>query len=402
MGNFSIGDFVCLKNHPYFDDNTFIKIASNANMTPPVMVIGETLDKNEYDSLTGKPIEKQLKCYYYSHKDGKFNNRWFKETQIRKLSKIDTYLNELNSIEDYEIDYLKKTHLDNLVCLKSVDFELNKKKVFIENSNGLKANKEQNHLDFLPPVMTIIDIVKNKDEKRFSTKDPKFIEKDCSKYMFKCSWYNSQTTSFSEDFLPSNILSLVINYSESLTTIKNLQKSDLFYVYPFDKEMELEDSSTKLKNSLIKVNELIFNHYYYNFEYFDLLLQKRITKPIHKINSVIQNTEDSKDCLNNKIVFGQSYPSYKKVFTGIDSSIFTENEYFLINYTDKVEKFTKRIIKIIGIYNYTDPEGQDYVFVIANCLLREGDIRHFNLDKISKAVIIRNGISLFESNNILK
>ncbi|SMP21316.1 hypothetical protein [Chryseobacterium profundimaris] len=398
MEDFSIGDFVCFKNHPYFENNTFIKIASNASITPPVMIVGETLDKKEYDSLTGKPIEKQLRCYYYSHKDGKFNNNWFKQSELKRLVKKDSYLDldRLESIEKYEIDYLKETYLHNLVCLKNVDFELNKKKVFFENSDGLRSNKEQNHLDFLPPVMTIIDIVKNKDEKRFSTKDSKFSEKDCSKYMFKCRWYNPQTISYSEDFLPSNILGLVVSHDQALTTIKNLKQKDVFYLYPFDKPLELEDSSVKLKNSLIKVNEIIFNHYYYNFEYFDLLFQKRIAKPIIKINSFIENTNTSKDCLSNEMVFGRSYPSYKRNYIHIDSNIFTNNEYFLINYTDKLKNSTKRIIKVIGIDTFTDTEGQDYTFVVANCLLREGRIRHFNIDKITKVVEIRNGTTFFE------
>ncbi|WP_312296581.1 hypothetical protein [Chryseobacterium sp.] len=130
MESFSTGDFVCLKNHPYFEDNSFIKIASNANMTPPIMVIGEILNKNEYNSLSDKAVGKQFKCYYYSHKEGKFHNTWFKEDQVKKLDSINTYLDleKLISIEDYEIDDLKKTYLNNLVCLKNVDFELNKKK----------------------------------------------------------------------------------------------------------------------------------------------------------------------------------------------------------------------------------------------------------------------------------
>ncbi|WP_426482255.1 hypothetical protein [Chryseobacterium sp. R2ACT005] len=400
MENFSIGDFICLKNHPYFEDNNFIKIASNANMTPPIMLIGEILNKNEYNSLTGKAVGKQFKCYYYSHKEGKFHNTWFKEDEIKKLDSINTYLNleKLISIEDYEIDYLKKTYLNNLVCLKNVDFELNKKKVFIENSNGLRANKEQNHLDFLPPVMTIIDIVKNKEEKRFSTKDPELLEKDCSKYLFKCRWYNPQTTNYSEEFLPSKILGLVTININSLTKLKDLKIKDIYYLYSLNKDEEIvfEDSSSKLKKSLLMVNEIVFNHYYYNFEYFDLLSQKRIVKPIYEINSIMQNVDNSEFCFNIEKVFGKSYPSYKKVFTGIDEKIFTPNEYFLINYTDKVDKVTKRVIKVIGIDHYTDSEGQDFIFVIANCTLRNGRIRHFNIDKISKVVEIKDGTKLFE------
>lgn len=55
-------------------------------MTPPVMVIGEILNKNEYDSLTGEAIKRQFKCYYYSHREGKFHSTWFKEDQLKSCS----------------------------------------------------------------------------------------------------------------------------------------------------------------------------------------------------------------------------------------------------------------------------------------------------------------------------
>src|SRR5690606_12894048 len=198
---YNLGDFVCFKNHPYFESNHSIKISANANFTPPIMVVMETLNKDEYDTTTGKKLETQVRCIYYSHKEGKYIDKWFKIDEIKELDKYEnTFLKFKNSdendiynieeIEKYDLDENKKKYTGRLVCLKNVDFELNKKKVFLDTTDGQRVNKENNHLDFLPPVMTIIDVTKNKEEKRFSSKNQDIKEKDCSKYLFKCKWYN--------------------------------------------------------------------------------------------------------------------------------------------------------------------------------------------------------------------
>ncbi|HEX7870253.1 MAG TPA: hypothetical protein VF455_09075, partial [Chryseobacterium sp.] len=257
MEDFSIGDFVSLKNHPYFVKNDSFKISANADMTPPVMIIAETLKKTQHDSVTGKIPETQVRCFYYSHKEGKYHDKWIKVGQLKKLTPISTHLNveEFMNIEIYDIEHLSK-YIGKLVCFKNVDFELTKKKVFIDSSDGHRTSKENNHLDFLPPVMTIIEIVKNKDEKKFSSFDGK-PEKEFSKYLFKCKWYNPQTTSFSEDLFPISILGLVKNQEKLINLINHFkEENDNFYLYTLEKEVKIkniskDESTIVIKRSLI-------------------------------------------------------------------------------------------------------------------------------------------------------
>lgn len=405
IDSFSIGDFVSLKNHPYLYDNDFAKIAANADMTPPVMIISEILNKDEYNITNGKNLEKQFKCIYFSHKDGKYHENWLKENHVKKLSKIKTYLDSktLKNIDTYELNYLKEIYSGQQVCLTNVDFELNKKKVFIENSDGKKIHREKNHLDFLPPVMIIIDIIKNKEEKRYSNKTKNFLEKDCSKYLFKCKWYNNNSSSYSEDLFPSHILGLVKSQNDLIDTVSIPLKGSYSLILKLKKKIKLETSSSQLDSYIVKPIELVFKHYYYKLSYFDQF--KRENSSISLDDLVYEKNDylNSIYYIHNKLIFEEKYPRYGTTLKHITETIFNVNDYFLITYVDKLNRITKRIIKVSGkdvyseknIINEEDKE-KEYFFIIANCLLRNGCIRHFNLEQIKEAIKIPNGSKLFE------
>lgn len=399
MEDFSIGDFVCLKSHPYYDNNSLIKISANADMTPPIMVVSETIKKVQYDTSTGDPQEQQVRCYYYSHKEGKYNDKWIKIKQLKKLHPAKTYLNlgEFENINDFDLDYLKK-YIGKLVCLKNVDFELNKKKVFIDSSDGMRISKENNHLDFLPPAMTIIEIVKNKDEKKYSSIDGK-TEKECAKYLFKCKWYNPQTASYSEDLLPTNILGLIKNQEGQIIKINEFKENDSLCLFTLEKEIKIKNILDKnsyfiLKRTLIKINDLAFNHYYYTFEYFDYLSQKKAISRVSNLNLEDNNLIYEKDSiLKNKL------PTIiENKYVLIKSEDFITNQYYLITYIDKQNKLTHRCIKAINTINVQNIENENITdsIVEAYCLLRNGDVRHFNISRIISYHSIEDGIKLFE------
>lgn len=392
MNSFYIGDFVCLQNHPYLSKNHKIKIAANADMTPPIMIVGEILNKDEYNTSTGKQSEIQLRCYYYSTKEGKYIDKWIKAEQLKKLDASETHLNidEFDKIDDFDLEYLKKSYLNKMACLKSVDFELNKKNIFIDNSDGIRTNKENNHLEFLPPVMTIIDIVKNKEEKKFSSTKSDSIEKDLSKYFFKCKWYNSKTSSYSEELIPSKVLGFVVNQTEVIEEIMVGINENNFLMTSLKGKyvLELEDSFDKVINNIIRPIEIIFNHYYYKINAFDYAKQK-----------ISSYTTDnlSLDFIEKPTIFASTYPRYKTTFHPITENIFHEQEYYFIKYKDKFNKITNRIIKVLYKEPYTDTESnEDSFFIVANCLLRNGYIRHFKLGQILESTEIINGVKMFE------
>ena len=399
MSTFYIGDFVCLQNHPYFDDNQKIKIAANADMTPPVMMVGEILDKNECNPLNGKQSALQIRCYYYSTKDGKYVDKWFNSEQVKKLEAGLTYLDNvvLSSIDDFDLEYIKKSFLNKLVCLKSVDFELNKKKIFIDSSDGIRTNKENNHLEFLPPVMTVIDIIKNKEEKKFSTTKPNFVEKNLSKYMFKCKWYNPKISSYSEEFLPSNLLGTLVDQQSIINAITSSIDQKQYLILKLKKSINLEGNTAEILTKIVEPHELIFNHYYYKLNATDLFKQKVVSISLDELYYENNENQYSIYFVAKSFVLGHTFPRFGTRFETISEKIFDENQYLLITYRDKNGKVTIRMIKVITTESYTDETDLEHNFVVANCLLRNGNIRHFKVNQITKVTKILNGVEIFEN-----
>lgn len=186
-----IGETVVLPQHPFSVD-TILKIGGNANYTSPILNVADVLIARGYDTETTKIIPKkkvsQALCYFYSNKLGTFEKHWFSFDELKniiessfdntneklvngKLSnetipEDDKFEREVVAIPVYEtnIDVLRDDYLHQTVILKSADLELSKQKFhwqqLLEDKD--KFNIE-NHHEFLSPMMTVIDIVENKN-----------------------------------------------------------------------------------------------------------------------------------------------------------------------------------------------------------------------------------------------
>ena len=194
MSYIKIGDIFSLKNHPYTTENTQIKISALAQMTPPLLVVTEILNSsNEYDTETGEKKSKQVKCIFYSHKTHKFETYWFNPDQLKAIKKkyeingdsinLHEKSGEVNTKDEIDLNNLgieapkneslfklKKHYLNRQVILKSCDYELGKQKSTFEEKENKSSQKISAHLDFLPPVLTVIDVKKNEDKIAYNPK----------------------------------------------------------------------------------------------------------------------------------------------------------------------------------------------------------------------------------------
>lgn len=167
--------------------------------------------------------------------------------------------------------------------------------------------------------------------------------------------------------------------------------------------IQLETTNTQINNYVIKPLELVFNHYYYKLSYFDLFKRENLSICLNELIYERKKHFNSIYSLHNKLIFGAQYPRYGTTLKLITEDIFEVNDYFLITYIDKLNRITKRIIRVLGKDSYSEgftineefPE-KEYFFIIANCLFREGNIRHFNLEQIKEAIKIPDGAKLFE------
>lgn len=412
-----------LKTHPYNEDIQNIKISGNPDYTSPILNYFE-VKKGKHDIETGEHLGDQLNCIFYDSKQGKFVKKLFNKKLVNSLtfdisknnllSEIEfekVYKNDNNPLNQKELEiFFKKNLFYKKVSLRSISIELKKSK--INNSSNSGKLIETNHLDFLPPVMQIIGY-------RFSDEKKKFCEETGElKLEIKCKWFNHYSKSFSEEFLPYQILILIndiISETETITGIDDIINSNGVIQYPLDEKETffLENTHTKILFDIVTPENIIYNHYYHEINGKGILFKN--DKRLSNISQI--------KLLNDNAFWGETYPCYnnnKKI--NIYDCPFTENTYKLIKYKDQFDRITERIIRISEILLYVNDKSnfqnaEDYketfseindegftilkskkwekiqtikkklladenatIMIKANCLLRKGKIRHFRLD----------------------
>ncbi|WP_431241291.1 hypothetical protein ACQ9BO_14415 [Flavobacterium sp. P21] len=177
-------------------------------------------------------------------------------------------LKKEHTSKNYE-DLIKEYHLNKKVILKSVDLELFKNKINRTTENGELV--ETNHLEFLPPLMTVIGF-------KFTDDKNKFCEKTGSPLIeLKCKWYNSHTKSFSENFLPIETLYQVndtqdiIFKTDLLSDIVNSIEENFFFNLPAIKSFKLEGQDIMITHTLGRSEAVLYKHYFYQMNYFDYI-----------------------------------------------------------------------------------------------------------------------------------
>lgn len=455
MSEFKQGELIVFKTHPYINKLTNIKITGYSDYSSPVLVVKEIKEKS-FDKETGIDIGQQLNCIYYNSKEGKFTDKWINSNLVNKIffsiidqkflfefnfkSQLEEKKKELTS-KNYE-NLIKQSYINRKVVLKSVDIELNKVKVNRTKENG--ELMETNHLEFLPPVMTIIGF-------KFSDEKNKFSEKSGLPLIdLKCKWYNSNSKSFSELYLPSETLYEVKNTQDLFPEkdllsdiVESVEKNSFFNlpILTSTNSFILDGSTTKISRTLGHSKAILFKHYFYQMNYFDYITQKKSSITVND-NFRIKTETD---------IFGRKFPDYNS--QGFKLKIFDckfiPSNYYYIRYKDTYNNITRRIIKIIDLfiyikdfkefkdlyknlnswitgenhefvnYNYSDNgsifihlsgetipdntlpktifEDQNVEIILkTNCLLREGKIRNFKINSILEIQEIINGQEIFE------
>ncbi|URC12471.1 hypothetical protein [Flavobacterium sp. B183] len=387
--NIKIGNLVSIKNHPYGLGSENVKISAIASMTPPIMVVSEMMNSvKEFDSETGEEKPKQVKCIFYSHKSHKFESYWFNVNHLKLIEELilDDLREERNDINkrgefntssevnlsSVGIQYpkstilneLKRSFLNRQVVLKSCDHELGKVKTTFSKVDNKSSQKNNSHLDFLPPVLTVIDVLLNDEKVSYNTKSGN-QRKIVSYFLLKCKWYNPLSGHFSEGFLPIDTVKLV-PIAKSLKFVSEIISAKSFIRQNFSGHIVLE-SGIIIEHTYIQPIELIFNHYYYKVKYYDFFKNKFSEIDLLEI-SLNEEIVELSDFIVEKI------PEYKvqlQDFSSIKDYVFNIDTYYRITYKDLQDKITRRVI-------YVKEFIKDKV-IIADCLLRDGEERHFRL-----------------------
>ena len=377
MTSFKIGSLCSIENHPYTINTANIKISALAQMTPPIMVVTEILNPDDkFDSDSGDKKNKQLKCIFYSHKTSKYENSWFDINQLKLIYQREIQPeNEDNVIKtgikylkNFSIQQIKDEFLIKQVLLKSCDLELGKKKTTFEQDDFKTRSKINAHLDFLPPVMTVIDVKLNEEKIKYDAKDGT-QKRIASNFLLKCKWFNPNSSIFSEDFLPIESVDIVKLDIANIEMINNCINENKLFEFSYDTPIKLESGLT-LNHTFIKPIEITFNHYKYKLKYFDFFIGLYSEMDVENI--IIKNIKNHEDIILNKI---PRYDKSQSDFISTDDFTFNINEFYRITYKDVQSRITKRVIHITDFV-----KGK---VIIADCLLRKGEIRHFKTGKES-------------------
>lgn len=454
MNELKRGNLIVFKTHPFIKEHTNIKISAFPEYTSPILIIKEVKDTT-FEKETGRDTGQQLNCIYYNSKDGKFTEKWISSQLINQITfsiKDNKILNELdfkNELEslgkeqiskNYE-NLIRNSYLNKKVVLKSVDLELFKNKINRTKENGELL--ETNHLEFLPPVMTIIGF-KYSDEKH------KYCEKTGLPLIeLKCKWYNSNSKTFSESFFHYDILYTITDTQDLIIkddllndAVKSMEENT-FFIFPLEKPFILEGDLDQIKvtTTIGQSDSIIFKHYFYQMNYFDFISQKKSTITIDR----------PFETKNEIDVFGKRFPSYNNKYKfEISDCKFEIDNYYYIIYKDAFLNVTKRIVKIKDLFIHVKnlkkfkddykqldswkPEknvnfvnfkylsnGKIFInldgetipnntlpntvfkdenleiMLNTNCLLRRGKIRNFKLSQILEVREITNDQSVFEN-----
>ncbi len=223
--------------------------------------------------------------------------------------------------------------------------------------------------DFLPPVLTVIDVKYNEEKIGYNHKSGN-LKKITSVFLLKCKWYNSLSGNFSEEFIPIETVQK-IEKENHLEIISKLISNKSFFRNTFKDHIVLK-SGLVLNHSYIQPIELIFNHYKYKLKYFDFFKTKYSEIDLSEINLSGLNIGivELNDLITEKI------PEYKpnlEDFTNVEDFVFEKDKYYRITYKDLQDRITKRVIFV--------KEFLTKKVLIADCLLRDGEERHFRLKK---------------------
>ena len=388
MNKLNIGDLVSLKSHPYNIFNGTL-IGAFVNNTPPIMVISEVLNSNSYDTESeeidfdtkkAKKLPNQYLCYFYSSKTSTFEKHWFKENEIERINSDtdETNKEEIKKTED-KVSLLNK-YKDNLVVLKSADLELSKKKTTWSRTKEEDINKTQAFLEFLPPVMTVLDVVENKNfnKDRVNPKNGEIKRESC-KFLLKCKWFNPIKQTFSEEIIPYKILQLVEFNSNKIESIENgINTKNVFQLIEKDLNISLENSRYSFNKYIIELKEVVIQNHTIKIFYKNLINNKIESKIIENLE-IIDSEKEFKQFVDSE------FPNYSNSEYNNPLKLeWQKDKFYKIDYLDKKGKFTTRIITNCKVEEFeTEDDEKDVKFVIANCLLRDGKIRHFRLSNIT-------------------
>jgi len=361
-----IGSIVSTKAHPFRQSSLDVFIASYNHFTPPLMIVAEKKYGTKYNMTSGEQEDNDsYKCFYYSTLSGTIEENWFKKKELNVISEGEpSFFEESKNIS---LEKLKAKFFGRMAILSTVDLELGKQKTWLDSDSEKEKSKVNNLLDFLPPLGTIIDFKLSDDYQKYNEKEGKISHRK-SKIMVKLRWLNNITAKYSEDYFPMVALKLI---DKETLDLKNYNPK-LYYL--LEEKLQLEGNG---RGSILRVpvrfQRVVWIHYYYKYFFTNLF----------NLNTIESDSIKHTEPLDLSAVLEVSSYSWDAlVYFSMERNVDVKDKWYEIEYSDKNERYTKRIIKVIELTEELQEDKTTKRILQANCLLRNGKIRHFRVSRI--------------------
>ena len=365
-----LGDIVSLKSHAYLNNITNIIFSGEPSLVPPLMVVTEKITVRSVDKENIQDDETyDYVCRYFSSKLHTFETITVKSIHLKLI---------IAGQKDNSVS-IEEVFPGAMVTLKSMDYELSKKKssfTFEDTSlnHGTDNTTISALLTNLCPTLHVISV------KEHVTKHPTHNkEKEIRlvpSWDVKCFWYNNFKEKFSEEIFPLEALKIVVPIDEELINkiMEVISKSSVFGI-------------TTLDNFFLVKPRLITNRSgYYFLRGYDYVLNRitetKIAYPniFTEINKPVLNKVPSFDLKNDPKAASQPVV-INEIKTAVLNAMEHRN-YIRIQYKSRADVVTIRTLK-----DYTfieaDEDGKKYEYVVGFCCLRMAE-RSFRMDRIQQ------------------
>lgn len=364
-----LGSIVATAAHPFFKEDaklTVPKITAWNGFTPPLMVVIEERKSRKFNETTGEKEGHAYKCIYFSNKKENYEEYWFKKRELKLIESV-----ENNGTVEKTLSVLKKEWIGRSVILKTVDLELRKKQLYQDGSENILGFKQRSMVDFLPPLSTVIQVARVEQHKKHDEKTGDLIFKK-GDVLVKLRWFNGKSLKYSEQEIPLQAIKEVESFEEITFEEEHI------YIKELKKPLSLEDNrSIQVKAIPISFHDVIFQHYHYQYRF------KNRFNDSWEIGSDFERENLKANCSD----FDSSFDKVNI----LDPSKYQEkswnDNWYKIAYLGLNNRFTQRIIfikSVISSYN-EEEEKTVPIMIEANCLLRNGKIRHFKVKRILKS-----------------
>src|SRR5690606_12040661 len=144
--------------------------------------------------------------------------------------------------------------------------------------------------------------------------------------------------------------------------------------YLLEEKLQLEGNG---RGSILRVpvrfQRVVWIHYYYKYFFTNLF----------NLNTIESDSIKHTEPLDLSAVLEVSSYSWDAlVYFSMERNVDVKDKWYEIEYSDKNERYTKRIIKVIELTEELQEDKTTKRILQANCLLRNGKIRHFRVSRI--------------------